>query len=60
MSTKGLEGWTGGRVRRRGYSGEKWGVSREMGGLDQGSREICLLKTREEEALSGHTYLVSL
>ena len=57
---RGPEGWRMGRVGRREYSGERWEVSREMGGPDQGSKECGLSKTGEEESLSGHTYLVSL
>ena len=39
---RGLEGWRMGRVGKREYSGERWEVSREMGGLDQGSKECGL------------------
>lgn len=42
---RGLEGWKMCRAGRKAYSGERWWVLREMGGLGQGS---SLPKTGEE------------
>lgn len=57
---RGLEGWKMCRAGRKAYSGERWWVLREMGGLGQRSRDAVCPRLERKVPLWTHLPGVTL